>query len=71
MFEILDFIALPGLAGGLLGGGGGAYILGVRDPFLIALAAVVLGLLGLLVVDLGIPWRRQPWREQPRTKKRR
>lgn len=60
MFELLEFVFMPGLVGGLVAGGGGTYFLGVRDPFLIALAAVIGGILGLMVVDLGFPWRRRP-----------
>ena len=55
--DIFELLMVPGLAGGLIAGGGGAYLLGVRDPFLIGLAAVVCGILGLLIFDLGIPWR--------------
>lgn len=60
MIEFLDIVMMPGLVGGLLAGGAGSYLLGVRDPFLIALAAVVAGILGLVVVDMGIRWRRTP-----------
>ena len=57
--EILEFLAMPGLIGGLIAGGGGAYLLGVRDPFLIGLAAAAGGILGL-AVDIGFPRRRKP-----------
>jgi hypothetical protein len=59
MFEVFALIPIPGLVGGLIAGGAGAYFFGVRDPFLIALAAAVTGLAGLVVVDLGLPWRRR------------
>ena len=59
MLHAFEILMMPGLAGGLLAGGGGAYLLGVRDPFLIGLAAVVLGLLGMVVVDMGIRRRRR------------
>lgn len=56
---MFEWLLMPGLAGGLLLGGAGAYFLGVRDPFLIGLAAVVLGLVGFVTLDLGMPRRRR------------
>jgi hypothetical protein len=57
MLDLLpDIILMPGLIAGLVIGGGGAYFFGVRDPFLIGLAAAIGGILGL-ALDLGIPWR--------------
>ena len=50
---------MPGLVGGLIAGGAGAYFFGVREPFLIALAAIVAGIVGLVILDLGLLRRRR------------
>jgi uncharacterized membrane protein YjjP (DUF1212 family) len=49
MTELFDIIMWPGLAAGLVLGGLFAYLVGVRDPFVIALIAVVAGIGGLIV----------------------
>jgi uncharacterized membrane protein AbrB (regulator of aidB expression) len=55
MFDVLELFLVPGLAVGLIAGGGLAYLLGVREPFIIGSVAVLGGLLGLVFLDLGIP----------------
>ena len=59
---IFELLLLPGLAAGLIIGAGVAYLLGFRDPFIIASVAVLVGSLGLVFLDLRTP--RRPGRRR-------
>ena len=49
MSELLHTLVWPTLVVGLIAGGAGTYLLGARDPFIIAAAAVAGAILGLLL----------------------
>jgi hypothetical protein len=55
MTDLFELIGWPGLALGLMAGGFGAYLLGVREPFFIGLFSVLSGIGGLA---LDLAWSR-------------
>jgi len=57
LFHLLELLMFPALSAGLIIGGLITYLLGVRDPFLIAFGACVAG--AAAVVFFHPPWTRE------------